>query len=113
MTSSSSTTSTRPAPATRGGYPAAFERSRDDCRLLASAPSPAPVAQGIEHRPPEAGAQVRILPGAPTKWLVNRLQVIADGQPLLIFPSVFHQLPSTRARLPRASAAIALAVTSA
>src|SRR5215203_5021537 len=25
---------------------------------------PAPVAQGIEHRPPEAGAQVRILPGA-------------------------------------------------
>ena len=27
--------------------------------------SPAPVAQGIEHRPPEPGAQVRILPGAP------------------------------------------------
>jgi hypothetical protein len=27
---------------------------------------PAPVAQGIEHRPPEAGAQVRILPGAPS-----------------------------------------------
>jgi hypothetical protein len=26
----------------------------------------APVAQGIEHRPPEAVAQVRILPGAPT-----------------------------------------------
>ena len=25
----------------------------------------APVAQGIEHRPPEAGAQVRILSGAP------------------------------------------------
>ena len=25
----------------------------------------APVAQGIEHCPPEAGAQVRILPGAP------------------------------------------------
>jgi hypothetical protein len=24
----------------------------------------APVAQGIEHRPPEPGAQVRILPGA-------------------------------------------------
>ena len=24
----------------------------------------APVAQGIEHRPPEAGAQVRILSGA-------------------------------------------------
>ena len=28
---------------------------------------PAPVAQGIEHRPPEAVAQVRILPGAPTR----------------------------------------------
>ena len=27
----------------------------------------APVAQGIEHRPPEAGAQVRILPGAPPR----------------------------------------------
>jgi hypothetical protein len=27
-------------------------------------PALAPVAQGIEHRPPEAGAQVRILPGA-------------------------------------------------
>jgi hypothetical protein len=27
--------------------------------------SSAPVAQGIEHRPPEAGAQVRILSGAP------------------------------------------------
>ena len=27
----------------------------------------APVAQGIEHRPPEAVAQVRILPGAPSK----------------------------------------------
>lgn len=25
----------------------------------------APVAQGIEHRPPEAGAEVRILAGAP------------------------------------------------
>ena len=25
----------------------------------------APVAQGIEHRPPEPGAQVRFLPGAP------------------------------------------------
>ena len=27
-------------------------------------PTRAPVAQGIEHRPPEPGAQVRILPGA-------------------------------------------------
>ena len=34
--------------------------------------SHAPLAQGIEHRPPEAGAQVRILPGAqrrrPLTW---------------------------------------------
>ena len=31
----------------------------------------APVAQGIEHRPPEAGAQVRILSGALTFHLVS------------------------------------------
>ncbi len=31
---------------------------------------PAPVAQGIERRPPEAEAQVRILPGAPT-WTLR------------------------------------------
>jgi hypothetical protein len=29
--------------------------------------SPAPVAQRIEHRPPEPGAQVRVLPGAHSK----------------------------------------------
>ena len=32
----------------------------------------APVAQGIEHRPPEAGAQVRILPGALPKGAGQR-----------------------------------------
>ena len=32
----------------------------------------APVAQGIEHRPPEAGAQVRILPGALLKGAGQR-----------------------------------------
>src|SRR6185312_10005916 len=31
----------------------------------------APVAQGIEHRPPEAGARVRISPGAPAFGLVS------------------------------------------
>src|SRR5262245_49362190 len=31
----------------------------------------APVAQGIEHRPPEPGAQVRILPGAPNVSMRN------------------------------------------
>ena len=34
------------------------------CGRAAGAGDFAPVAQGIEHRPPEAGAQVRILPGA-------------------------------------------------
>src|SRR5271165_6719962 len=34
---------------------------------LAGIPAPAPIAQGIEHRPPEAGAQVRILLGAPNR----------------------------------------------
>ena len=34
-------------------------------RLITSGSARAPVAQGIEHRPPEAVAQVRILPGAP------------------------------------------------
>jgi hypothetical protein len=34
---------------------------------------PALVAQGIEHRPPEPGAQVRILPGAPALTRTNSL----------------------------------------
>ena len=36
-------------------------------------PVQAPVAQGIEHRPPEAVAQVRILPGAPRFFLVETM----------------------------------------
>jgi len=36
-----------------------------------TSPSDALVAQGIEHRPPEPGAQVRILPGAPTRQDAN------------------------------------------
>jgi transcriptional regulator with XRE-family HTH domain len=36
----------------------------------------APVAQGIEHRPPEAGAQVRILPGALQPPIVGTAIVI-------------------------------------
>ncbi len=38
-------------------------------------PVSALVAQGIEHRPPEPGAQVRILPGAPGSSLEYRLRV--------------------------------------
>lgn len=37
-----------------------------DCRLPR-----APIAQGIEHRSPEAGAQVRILLGAPSRNLIQ------------------------------------------
>ena len=36
----------------------------------------APVAQGIEHRPPEAGAQVRILPGARVFALASRILIL-------------------------------------
>jgi hypothetical protein len=52
-----------------------FERPRTVVGpLVSSFSAPAPVAQGIEHRPPEAGAQVRILPGALTAGMrvVNR-----------------------------------------
>src|SRR5690606_31870076 len=38
----------------------------------------APVAQGIEHRPPEAGAQARILPGAP-RGMTHRLHYFKAG----------------------------------
>jgi hypothetical protein len=44
--------------------------------------APAPVAQRIEHRPPEPVAQVRVLPGAlnlptgePSQWRVSLLKV--------------------------------------
>ena len=53
---------TRCAPISSGSHDA-----RRRWGSLASAPSAtklAPVAQGIEHRPPEAGAKVRLLPGA-------------------------------------------------
>ena len=69
ISGSSSTTSTL-GPATssiEGGYPqragrprGAPEARQGSCRLGPVAP----VAQGIERRPPEPGAQVRFLPGA-------------------------------------------------
>ncbi len=40
---------------------------------------PAPVAQRIEHRPPEPVAQVRVLPGAPCDTAGGALQDIAGG----------------------------------
>ncbi len=47
----------------------------------------APVAQGIERRPPEPGAQVRILPGAP----VARTMYAAMSDPRAMHaPSGFH-----------------------
>ena len=60
----------------------------------------APVAQGIEHRPPEAGAQVRILPGAPKKPLVRNLETIAPRLRIAIFPTEFQQLPTTSSQSP-------------
>src|SRR5699024_5367881 len=56
----------------------------------------APVAQGIEHRPPEAGAQVRILPGAPPHPARTRVPVhpYAGSRPPV------RGFPSTRTRLP-------------
>jgi hypothetical protein len=60
IVSSSSTTMTR------DDMPGGYRRSAPflATSLLTSSSTPAPVAQGIEHRPPEAVAQVRILPGA-------------------------------------------------
>src|SRR5690606_34047028 len=78
ITSSSSTTSTRPVscvtgatlasrPASRGGTGAAGgqDRATHSAALLQLRPRSAPLAQGIEQRPPEPCAQVRILQGAP------------------------------------------------
>ncbi len=50
-----------------GGPGHAVTHRRTDPGTLS--PVAAPVAQGIEHRPPEAGAQVRILPGAHLRHL--------------------------------------------
>ena len=49
------------------GYGRCGRPARDGSRTcrLRSSPAPAPVAQRIEHRPPEPVAQVRVLPGAP------------------------------------------------
>ena len=53
------------AQARRHAAAASCRRSRRAAARLSG--FAAPVAQGIEHRPPEAGAQVRILPGAPRR----------------------------------------------
>ena len=47
-------------------------------RMQASPPVQAPVAQGIERRPPEAEAQVRILPGAPRFFQVESVAPMDD-----------------------------------
>jgi hypothetical protein len=66
--------------------------------LVASEPSPAPVAQGIEHCPPEAGAQVRILPGALTNAQVRALALTLQARLVAIFPTVFQHAPCRVAR---------------
>src|SRR5690349_1028341 len=58
----------------------------------------APVAQGIEHRPPEAGAQVRILPGARTIWAIH-----AGGVHRRESPAVFSGGGAPRPRPGRAA----------
>src|ERR671935_9562 len=90
MTSSSSTTSTLPRLSltrvltrltelavtvlARVSNGARTNRTGSLCLLRA------PVAQGIEHRPPEAVAQVRILPGAPgLSWQNTTLLSNVDG----------------------------------
>src|ERR1700761_1593251 len=77
ITSSSSTTSTRPNPCVTVGegtawdalLPTGPDHLRFEChnrvRGLVAFLRCAPIAQGIEHRPPEPGAKVRILLGAP------------------------------------------------
>ena len=40
----------------------------------------APVAQGIEHRPPEAGAAVRIRPGVYLKNSTDRAEVAYEEE---------------------------------
>src|SRR5437763_13616675 len=56
--------------------------------------SRAPVAQGIEHRPPEAGAQVRILPGAHLLTSTNAI----SGQQRVMQMAECHTNAGPRAR---------------
>lgn len=58
----------RPDRASLRWMPARGRLGQAPGRLLCFVRPKAPVAQGIEHRPPEAGAQVRILPGAPLPY---------------------------------------------
>ena len=55
-------------------------------RLVTSSPHDrfAPVAQGIEHCPPEAGAQVRILPGAPPRSEADLYRMIRAAQVVFV-----------------------------
>src|SRR5688500_7151452 len=71
MTGSSSTTSTV-APGMRRCYRRPAVAQGDPARMTC----PARVAQGIEHRPPEPGAQVRILPRAPLRCLGTSCTVV-------------------------------------
>src|ERR1022692_721193 len=85
MTSSSSTTNTRPSPCVTGVRLPGNPHSRSHTHHVSadtydwypcSGPAgdtsagsaPAPIAQGIEQRPPEPCAQVRILLGAPPDY---------------------------------------------
>ena len=67
---------------------------------LARPHRPAPVAQGIEHRPPEAGARVRISPGAPSICASQRL-VFVCGLNSTTSASVHEAYTPERADGPR------------
>ena len=56
----------------------------------------APVAQGIEHRPPEAVAQVRILPGALCDLSRHRKRLNLRVQPFLLFWGWWSRVSSRR-----------------
>jgi hypothetical protein len=60
----------------------------------------APVAQGIEHRPPEAGARVRISPGAQVIALVSRYFWERANSPPPLHDTFLTHLPAL-ARAPR------------
>ena len=58
---------------------------------------PALVAQGIEHRPPEPGAQVRILPGA--RASDHLLQTQSASQVAILFLGSFQERRKARRAL--------------
>ena len=70
-------------------------------------PTRAPVAQGIEHRPPEPGAQVRILPGAPWAGMQRTLAREHSSGPFFRIQSASQPISASRLYTIAASSACA------